>query len=280
MSNKVILADAVSEFTTELEQFLGNHCIDCIKAESWSNLPSLFRTERPDVIIVDPSPKGRTERRMAQASLNAEMDATDIITGIRTMSSKVGIIVLSHSDDLIEKVINLELGADDYINKQAPLREIVARVRAVMRRSSSEPVVATHDVHEEEGGWDLRRSEHELYRPDGTRCYLTESEYTTLQALVDAKGEALSRDVLTETVFNRRYQPGDRAIDSIILQLRKKIEEDPTHPLVIRSARHKGYLFSRFPSKTGAAGQIPTAISRNLKAYEGRYQPAPAMAAC
>lgn len=154
-------------------------------------------------------------------------------------------MILTGLDDPVDRILGLELGADDYIQKTAMPREILARIRAVLRRVR--PAAAAAAAAPQANDWELRAPEHELYRPDGVPCRLTFAEFALLNALVSARGEPISRDVLTEQVFDRPYRPGDRAIDSLIVRVRRKLEPDPEQPVVIKSARQQGYLFTAFP---------------------------------
>lgn len=228
MTETILLIDDDAAFGEELAAFLEDHGMICdAVADPAAALPRMADT-KPDLMLLD--------QRLGATT------GTEILRQVRSIS-ELPCVILTGLDDPVDRILGLELGADDYIQKTAMPREILARIRAVLRRVRP-AAAAAPQAHD----WELRAPEHELYRPDGIPCRLTFAEFALLNALVSARGEPISRDVLTEQVFDRPYRPGDRAIDSLIVRLRRKLEPDPEQPVVIKSARQQGYLFTTFPS--------------------------------
>ena len=156
----------------------------------------------------------------------------------------VPIIMLTGKGDAIDRVVGLELGADDYLVKPFELRELLARVRAVLRRSS------TATIHEPSGQrfrfecWVLDVNRRELSRANGQTLDLTTSEFNLLEAFVKRPHRVLSRDDIMDLLKGQDWSPLDRSIDNLIARLRKKVEADPDHPRLIKTVRGVGYTFA------------------------------------
>ena len=232
MSYTVFLIDDDPDFADELRLFLAGHEIRCIAVTDPSKLMPLLDVIKPDLIVLD--------QRLGSTT------GMEILRKVRAISN-VPCVILTGLEDPIDRILGLELGADDYIHKTASSREILARIRAILRRTfgaaSEQPPISSAKT------WNFRPDERELYYPDGSRCHLTSTEFTFLRVLIEARGEAVNRDALMECVFNRPYRPGDRAIDGLVVRIRKKIEPDPDNPTVIKSARQQGYVFTGFASE-------------------------------
>lgn len=153
------------------------------------------------------------------------------------------IIMLTGKGDAVDRIVGLELGADDYLAKPFELRELVARVRAVLRRSA-----ATHEPSSEArykfDGWIFDLNRRSLTRDGGTGPNLTTSEFNLLEAFVKRAQRVLSRDDIMDLLKGQDWSPVDRSIDNLIARLRKKIEHDPDHPSLIKTVRGVGYIFA------------------------------------
>ena len=163
----------------------------------------------------------------------------------------VGIIMLTGRSDMVDMVVGLEVGADDYIAKPFHLREILARIRSVLRRT--QPAVPAElgpnsqlgvgEVIRFEGWWlDLGRRE--LKAPDGSEIALTTGEFDLLTAFATHPGRVLNRDQLMDLTRGRQWEAIDRSIDAQVARLRRKIEPDPKHPTLVKSVRGVGYVFT------------------------------------
>lgn len=161
-----------------------------------------------------------------------------------------GIIVVSGKSDTTEKIVCLEMGADDYITKPFEMRELTARIKAVTRRSHHEDD-HDHNSKESDGdiikfgdGWKLDRSQYQLFDKNGQSADLTTGEFQLLEALVLAPNRALSRERLFDLTRDGHYDSYDRAIDIQIGRLRKKMGDDDSNAEIIKTVRGVGYMFT------------------------------------
>jgi DNA-binding response OmpR family regulator len=171
---------------------------------------------------------------------------------LRGQSATVGIIMLTAAGDLVDRVVGLESGADDYITKPFEPRELLARIRAVMRRAAADGgaqpaapasvALPPGKVRIGAAVLDLKRGL--LLTPDGREDSLTEGEFTLLKLLAENPNRALHRDWLLERISGEEEPEAfDRAIDLRIMRLRRKVESNPSRPMAIRTVRGVGYLF-------------------------------------
>lgn len=172
--------------------------------------------------------------------------------------SEMPIIMLTGKGDLIDRVVGLETGADDYIAKPFHLREVLARIRALLRRAAPRtqmPVsraasveAGTADILSFEG-WRLDLLRRELCGHDGTQVALTAGEFELLRAFAQHPNRVLKRDQLMDLVKGPHWAAYDRTIDSQVVRLRRKIETDPTNPSLIKTVRGAGYVFAVSPAR-------------------------------
>lgn len=154
------------------------------------------------------------------------------------------ILVTARSEEA-DRVVGLEIGADDYVVKPFSPRELVARIKVALRRAST-PTLATGQSPATWSfdGWQLRIAEQQLFDPHGALVPLSSGEYRLLEALVERAGQVLSRDQLLDLTRGRMAGPFDRAIDNQVSRLRRKIEADPKDPVYIKTIWGGGYRFS------------------------------------
>ena len=155
----------------------------------------------------------------------------------------IPIIMLTGKGDAIDRIVGLELGADDYLAKPFELRELVARVRAVLRRSGAGADAQLSDHSYLFDGWIFDPQRRTLVRHGGEAQDLTTSEYNLLEAFVKRPHRALSRDDIMDLLKGHDWSPLDRSIDNLVARLRKKIERDTDHPALIKTVRSVGYIF-------------------------------------
>ena len=167
--------------------------------------------------------------------------------------SDVPVIMLTGKGDLIDRVVGLEAGADDYIAKPFHLREVLARIRTVMRRAHPQPAssAAQAPPSKQPAGdtlvfqdWRFDLLKRELRRPDGDLVPLTAGEFDLLRVFANNPNRVLDRDHLMTLVKGRDWAAFDRAIDTQVVRLRKKIEPDPQNPQLIKTVRGAGYIFA------------------------------------
>ncbi|MFD1746738.1 response regulator [Rhizobium helianthi] len=160
-------------------------------------------------------------------------------------SSDIPIVMLTGRDDVLDRIIGLEVGADDYIPKPFHLREVLARVRSILRRRR--PVEqAPPDAGQvlEFEGWRLEINRRRLLNPEQQEIELTTGEFDMLTVMIRNAGRVLTREMLMDKTRGRSLEAFDRAIDAQIARLRKKIEPNPAQPTFIRSVRGVGYIFT------------------------------------
>jgi DNA-binding response OmpR family regulator len=173
-------------------------------------------------------------------------DGLDLLRGIRSNSDVPVIIITGHRRDDIDRVVGLELGADDYLTKPFHLRELLARVRAVLRRFEAgrvAPVPEPGRCRYRFSGWQLDSRTRRLTDPAGAHVALTKGEYALLVAFLDAPQRPLSREHLLQAT-RVHEDVFDRSIDVQILRLRRKLEREPSAPQVIQTERGVGYVFA------------------------------------
>jgi DNA-binding response OmpR family regulator len=154
------------------------------------------------------------------------------------------VIVVSGRGESIERVVGLELGADDYVSKPFDLRELLARVRSVLRRAQSHPTPGGAARSLDFDGLRLDTGSRRLLDREGVDIGLTSGEFDLLLVLLSRPNQVLTRDELMNVLHGREAGPYDRSIDVQIGRLRRKIEPDPSHPSVIKSVRGAGYMLT------------------------------------
>ena len=169
----------------------------------------------------------------------------DLARWLRSQSD-VPIVMLTAMGEETDRIIGLELGADDYLPKPFNPRELLARIRAVLRRVGdsaerrAEPAARTITF----AGWTLEPARRRLLNPEGVEVALTGGEYDLLQALVERPNRVLTRDMLLDLLRGRQAGPFDRAIDVAVSRLRRKLEDDGRHAQLIKTVRGGGYVLA------------------------------------
>lgn len=171
--------------------------------------------------------------------------------------SDVALIMLTGMTENVDKIVGLELGADDYVTKPFEPRELLARIRSVLRRSTySRAHSAMPEGNREEigfSGWALDLYQRRLTSPAGEPVVLTALEFDLLAMFARRLGRPLSRDQIAELIMNREWGPDDRSIDVLVGKLRRKLNDDPRAPRLIQTVRGVGYVFA-CPAEAGANG--------------------------
>jgi two-component system OmpR family response regulator len=160
---------------------------------------------------------------------------------------RCGLVIVTGRGDAVDKVVGLEVGADDYVTKPFDLRELLARIKAVLRRlepatsvAAAAPAGTRHRLRF--AGWELDTAARRVVGPNGQEVPLTSGEFELLSVFARCPGRVLSRDFLLEQTRGREAGPFDRTIDVQVGRLRKKLEADPEDPQLIKSVRGAGYI--------------------------------------
>jgi two-component system OmpR family response regulator len=159
-------------------------------------------------------------------------------------SGNMPILMLTARGEEIDRIVGLEVGADDYMAKPFSPRELLARIRAVLRRTGERGDEAPKPRNFRFAGWRVDALRRELYRPDGAMIPTTDAEFDLLAAFLERPQRVLSREQLLDLARGRTAQLFDRSIDVAVMRLRRKIEPDPTKPEIIRTVRNGGYMFA------------------------------------
>lgn len=208
-----------------------------------NNIRTLVANNRQEMV----DRLGKTEINLVILDLRlGSEDGLDLLREVRLSSEVPVIIITGHRRDDIDRVVGLELGADDYLTKPFNLRELLARVRAILRRFDAGRAAPTRDPERGRfrfSGWQLDRRIRQLTDPAGAKVTLTKGEYAMLLAFLEAPQRPLSREQLLQAT-RVHEDVFDRSIDVQILRLRRKLERDPRAPRVILTERGVGYVFA------------------------------------
>src|SRR5512147_3053842 len=226
MTKTIMVVDDEKRLVSLVESYLTQEGYRVVTAHNGKEALTVSRREKPDLIVLD--------------VMMPEMDGYEFMRKHRAENDTPIILLTARVDDE-EKVIGLELGADDYMTKPFRPRELVARVRAVLRRAGqSEPQGATLNV----AGVSLDRQTHSV-AVNGRAVDLTPSEFDLLAALMASPGRVFSRLDLLDIIQGVRYEGYERTIDTHVKNLRGKIEPDPRSPRYIETVYGIGYRFKR-----------------------------------
>ena len=234
MGKTVLIIEDEQNIVDILSFNLGREGYDTLEALDGPTGLQLALEQNPDLILLDLMLPG--------------MNGFDVCRKLREAGSAVPILMLTAREEEADKVLGLELGADDYITKPFAMRELMARVKANIRRVSMGPAPAPQPEAEPGKRLDLGRVVVDLdgatvYK-DGAPLELTQREYDLIRFLASQPGKVFSREALMEHVWNYEGYVGDvRAVDVAVRRLREKIEDDPASPKFILTKRGMGYLF-------------------------------------
>jgi len=228
----VLALDDDADLRDLLLRYLPDHDL---RATAVATGPEMLRTiesEPIDVLLLDLRLPGE--------------DGLALARRVREIS-RVPIIILTGRSDEADRVMGLELAADDYITKPFSSRELVARIRAVLRRVQQQDAAASREALPRAyrfAGWELNLRSRRLVGPDVRRVELTNSEFSLLCAFLASPQRVLSRDQLLERSRVHSLEVYDRAIDVTILRLRRKLERDPSNPKLLKTERGAGYILA------------------------------------
>jgi len=215
-----------------IENYLTEHSMRIVTAGDRNGVERRFSSNEPDLVILDLQP--------------GKDDGLDLLRAIRSRSDVPVLVTTGHRRDEVDRVVGLELGADDCLTKPFGLIELLARIRVVWRRRQAGLAASRRESAEGcsrfGGAWQLNRRLHRLSDPNNLVVPLTKAEYALLVAFLDAPRRPLSREYLMHAT-RMHEDVFDRSIDVQVLRLRRKLEADPTMPALIKTERGVGYLF-------------------------------------
>jgi two-component system, OmpR family, response regulator len=235
IAKELLIVDDDRKISSLMQKFLAAYGYHVAIAACGKEMFVQLATKTFDLIILDVMLPGD--------------DGFELCRRVRTQNM-IPIIMLTAMGTDTERILGLELGADDYLTKPFNPNELLARIRAILRRSvGMENTVSSLDNGRSVTrllfkGWILDKLVHRLISPDGVEVTLTSGEYRLLEVLAEHPKQILSRDALLETTNNRHGGSFDRSIDVRISRLRQKIESDPKQPMVIKTVRGGGYIFA------------------------------------
>ena len=227
----ILVVDDQQEICDVVQEYLTSEGYRVSTASDGTGMRRVMSQAPVDLVILDLMLPGEDGLMLAR-SLRSE--------------SGIGIIILTGRGETVDRIIGLEMGADDYLPKPFHLRELLARVKSVLRRVQSrtaETPQATR-MRARFAGWNLDLSSRELLSPTGEEVRLTTGEFDLLAAFVNHANQVLSRDRLLDLARNREAGPFDRTIDVQVGRLRRKLEDDPQNPALIKTVRGSGYIFT------------------------------------
>lgn len=229
---KVLIVDDDERMCRTLSRFLKREHYSVREAVNGNEMRARLAEEPADLILLD--------------LILPDEDGLSLARELRAQSD-IAIIMLTGKTDIIDKIIGLEMGADDYITKPFDDRELLARMKTVLRRRAK-AAEAEHDSGRDSvahfAGWNLDFVAHELTSPGGESVHLTSSQFQLLASLVSRPNRVMSREEILSHVSGRHWSPLDRSIDVLVGKLRKKIEPDPKSPTLIKTIRGVGYKFT------------------------------------
>jgi two-component system OmpR family response regulator len=231
ITRHILVVDDDADLRRMVAEYLSGYDLRVTDAPDGTAMREVMAREVVDLILLD-------------LKLSSE-DGMHLARELRETSS-VPIIILTGRNDDVDRILSLELGADDYLTKPFNLRELLARIRTILRRTQA------HSLTEQQarspralrfGGWELDMRSRRLVSGDGVRAELTHAEFSLLAAFLGAPKRILSREKLLQLSRSPDDDAVDRSIDVQILRLRRKIESDPSRPKLLLTQRGAGYFF-------------------------------------
>ena len=231
-NGSVLIVEDDPDIREMVAEYLGGQGYDVHQAESGSDMREEIERNLPDVVLLD-----------------VRLPGEDGLTLARYLRERydVGIIMVTAAGGVVDRVVGLEVGADDYVTKPFDPRELLARVKSVMRRLQSRaPEKTTARVGTERvaiGRCFLDVAAHRLLDVEGQEVPITSMEFDLLKIFTEHPNKVLTRDQILNLTRNRDWEPFDRSIDIRIARLRRKVEAQPGEPQAIRTIRGAGYMF-------------------------------------
>ena len=238
-NGRILIVEDDPSVREMLAEYLDTHGYEIVQADRGTAMREAVEKSLPDLVLLDVNLPGEDGLTLARF-LRERYD--------------VGIIMVTAASGLADRVAGLEVGADDYVIKPFELRELLARVKSVLRRmqarapaapageATGEPATA-QSPRVRVGACALDLVSHRLFAADGNEIPLTAMEFDLLKVFIERPNQVLDRDQLLTLTRNREWEPFDRSIDIRIARVRRKVEPDPEHPQAIRTVRGAGYMY-------------------------------------
>ncbi len=228
-----MVVDDEDDLRDTVGDYLGMHGFEVRTAEDGQSLRRLLEEERFDLAVLDINMPGE--------------DGLSIARFLRE-TSDMGIVILTAAGETVDRIVGLEMGADDYLGKPFDPRELMARIKSVLRRREAADRMSQAAGQADEtvvrfGHCLLNLDAQKLFDETGQEITITAMEFDLLKVFAENANRVLNRDQLLELAHNRDWEPFDRSIDIRVMRLRRKIESDPGKPQVIKTVRGVGYMF-------------------------------------
>jgi len=225
----ILVVDDEPDVREVLEEYFASHGYAVMSAPSAAAAKEIAAAHPIDLALVDIHMPGE--------------DGLSLARHLRERYAAIAIVMLTSASTVVDRIVGLEMGADDYVPKPFDPRELEARVKSVLRRTSA---LRRADLGAERirvGRCVLDLAAHRLTDESGAEVAMSPLEFDLLKALAEQPNRALSRERILNLSQKRDWEPFDRSVDLRVMRLRKKIEPDPEHPRFIRTVRNEGYIF-------------------------------------
>jgi two-component system OmpR family response regulator len=241
-SPHILVVDDDREICSLLSQFLSRHALRVTTARDGTEMMKILETARVDLVVLDLMLPGE--------------DGLSLCRRVRATSAMPVIMLTAMGED-VDRIVGLEMGADDYLPKPFNPRELLARIKAVLRRAGTLPPGSTELASTGKvlsfGTWRLDLAKRELTNESGEPVLLSSGEFDLLQAFAEHPQRVLTRDQLLDLARGRAASLFDRSVDIQVMRLRRKIEADPKDPQLIKTVRSGGYMFT--PTVRASGGE-------------------------
>ena len=255
----VLLVDDDIESSERLVAYLDDFGFDTQLANDAAEVMSVLAERQVDLVVMD--------------VVLGRGNGLSLLQDIRR-SGPMPVLILSRRAEAADRIVGLELGADDYLSKPCEPRELLARARAILRRQPEQrPRPGGGQAGVPVGRWELRRDERRLVSPEDETVALSASEYRLLSAFLAAPRTVLSREHLMTQARGRELHNLDRGIDLLVSRLRRKLEDDGATSPMIRTVRGRGYVFEPL-LRGGTAMRLPGRPKAHVAPPAGRFAPA------
>jgi two-component system, OmpR family, response regulator len=229
MGKKILVVDDDPELTELLRGYLGEQGFEVATACDGVAMRSELEACRPDLLILDLMLPGE--------------DGLTLCRNLRAIS-KLPILMLTARGDDMDRIIGLEMGADDYLPKPFNPRELLARIKSILRRAEDHEPQSAQSKSLHFAGWTLDLAARHLVGSDGVVIALSSGEFRVLHLLADSPNRVFSRDQLMDALAGRDAGPFDRTIDVMISRLRRRLNDDARDPELIKTVRSEGYMLA------------------------------------